>query len=239
MKGFTCLGLLLLFPVFAQKPDQLLSHWTYNKNAPLNIRQNCVQDRNGVSIQDITYLSPIADRGAGVGSDGVVVTAYLVLPPGKGPFPAIIYGHWCMPGSQKKNRTEFLEEAVVLAHSGVISLLPDHVIVHPGFIEDTPLNEKQVAVEVQQIVNLRRGGDLLLARKDVDPKRLAYVGHSCDAATGGFLSGIDKRFRAFVLMAGDLSDEVDKKTKAFQGFRLKVGPEKVDAFFAKYSWMDV
>ena len=92
---------------------------------------------------------------------------------------------------------------------------------------------------MQQIVNLRRGGDLLLARKDVDPKRLAYVGHSCDAATGGFLSGIDKRFRAFVLMAGDLSDEVDKKTKAFQEFRLEVGPEKVDAFFAKYSWMDV
>ena len=78
-----------------------------------------------------------------------------------------------MPGSQKKNRTEFLEEAVVLAHSGVISMLPDHVIVHPGFIEDTPLNEKQVAVEVQQIVNLRRGGDLLLARKDVDPSAWA------------------------------------------------------------------
>ena len=117
---------------FCAEARSTSSHWTYNKNAPLNIRQNGVQDRNGVSIQDITYLSPIADRGAGVGSDGVVVTAYLVLPPGKGPFPAIIYGHWCMPGSQKKNRTEFLEEAVVLAHSGVISMLPDHVIVHPG-----------------------------------------------------------------------------------------------------------
>jgi hypothetical protein len=42
------------------------------------------------------------------------------------------------------------------------------------FAEDTaPLNEKQVAVEVQQIVNLRRGGDLLLARKDVDPSAWA------------------------------------------------------------------
>ena len=37
-----------------------------------------------------------------------------------------------MPGSEKENRKEFLDEAVVLAHSGVISLLPDHVIVHPG-----------------------------------------------------------------------------------------------------------
>jgi hypothetical protein len=69
----------------------------------------------------------------------------------------------------------FIDEAIVLAHSGVISLLPDHVIVHPGFMEDsTPSNKQQIAVEVQQDVNLRRGADLLLARKDVDPKRLAY-----------------------------------------------------------------
>jgi len=33
------------------------------------------------------------------------------------------------------------------------------------------MNEKQIAVEVQQDVNLRRGADLLLARKDVDAKR--------------------------------------------------------------------
>ncbi len=144
-----------------------------------------------------------------------------------------------MPGSEKENRSEFLDEAVVLAHSGVISLLPDHVIVHPGFVEDnTPLNEQQIAVEVQQDINLRRAADLLLARRDVDPKRLAYAGHSCDATAGGFLSGIDKRFKAFVIMAGDLSDEVDRKTRNFREYRAKVGPEKFDAFAAKYSWMD-
>jgi hypothetical protein len=127
----------------------------------------------------------------------------------------------------------------VLARSGVISLLPDHVSVRPGFVEDnTPLNEKQIAVEVQQDINLRRGADFLLARKDVDPKRLAYVGHSCDAAAGGFLSGIDKRFKAFVIMAGGLSDEANMKTKVFQVYREKVGPEKFDAFAAKYAWMD-
>lgn len=93
-----------------------------------------------------------------------------------------------MSGSEKKNRTEFLHEAIVLAGSGVLSLLPDHVIVHPGFkVDETPLNETQIAVEVQQNVNLRRGADLLLARKDVDLKRLAYVGHSCDATAGGLL----------------------------------------------------
>lgn len=137
------------------------------------------------------------------------------------------------------NRTEFLDEAVVLAHSGVISLLPDHVITHPGFVENkSPLNDQQIAVEVQQDINLRRGADLLLERKDIDPKRLAYVGHSCDATAGGYLSGIDKRFRAFVLMAGTLSDEADRKTKPYQEYRQKIGPAKFDAFMAKYSWTD-
>jgi hypothetical protein len=144
-----------------------------------------------------------------------------------------------MAGSDKKNRAEFLDEALALAHSGVISLLPDHVSVHPGFVGDSaPLSEQQIEVEVQQDVNLRRGADLLLARKDVDSKRLAYVGHSCDASAGAFLSGLDKRFKAFVIMAGDISFEVDKKTKAFQEYRQKVGPEKFDAFVERYSWQD-
>jgi len=240
MKAFGCVLLLLFSAALPQESfDQLRRHWDYDQRAPLEIKQKGLQVHDGVKVFDISYAGPVANRGASVGPNGGIVTAYLVIPPGPGPFPAVIYGHWCMPGSDKKNRTEFLDEALVLAHSGVISLLPDHVIVHPGFVEDnTPLNEQQIDVEVQQDVNLRRGADLLLARKDVDPQRLAYVGHSCDASAGAFLSGIDKRFKAFVIMAGDLSFEVDKKTKAFQDYRQKVGPEKFDAFAEKYSWQD-
>jgi dienelactone hydrolase len=240
MKTFTCVFLLLVSPAFAQESyDQLLHHWDYDKGAPLNIKQAGIQQRDSVVIYDISFSSPVSDRSTAVGPNGGIVTAYLVVPPGQGRFPAVIYGHWCMPGSEKKNRTEFLDEAIVLAHSGVISLLPDHVVVHPGFVEDsTPLNEQQIEVEVQQNVNLRRGADLLLARKDVDSKRLAYVGHSCDGAAGGFLSGIEKRFKAFVIMAGDLSFDIDKKTKSFQEYRQRIGPDKFDTFAAKYSWMD-
>lgn len=238
------IALILSSAAAAQQPvpiEQLRQHWEYDKQAPLNVKQNGVQARNGVKIYDITYQSPVGDRAALVGPNGGVVTSYLVVPPGIGPFPAVIYGHWCMPGSENKNRTEFLDEAVVLAHSGVISLLPDHVIVHPGFVEDkNPLSDQQIAVEVQQDVNLRRGADLLLARKNVDPKRLAYVGHSCDASAGGYLSGIDKRFKAFVIMAGELSFAIDKAAnpKMYEEFRQKAGPEKFDAYLAKYSWMD-
>jgi dienelactone hydrolase len=226
-----------IFP--AESYEQLLHHWDYDERAPLNMKQAGLQERDGISIFDISYASPAGNRGTSVGSDGGIVTAYQVVPPGPGPFPAVIYGHWCMPRSEKNNRKEFLDEAVVLAHSEVISLLPDHVIAHPGFVEDsTPLNDQQIEVEVQQNVNLRRGADLLLARKDVDPKRLAYVGHSCDGAAGGFLSGTDKRFKAFVIMAGNLSFEIEKKTKSLQEYQQKVGPEKFDAFAATYSRMD-
>jgi dienelactone hydrolase len=236
------IGMLFLLSasLFGQESrDQLLRHWDYDKSAPLSLKQAGFQDRGGVKVYDISYAAPVGDRGAAVGPNGGLVTAYLVVPAGKGPFPAIIYGHWCMPGSEKMNRTEFLDEAIVLAHSGVISLLPDHVIARPGFVEDhAPLNEQQIVVEVQEDINLRRGADLLLARKDVDAGRLAYVGHSCNATAGGFLSGIDRRFKAFVIMAGNLSDEVNMKTKMFQDYRQKIGPEKFDAFVARYSWTD-
>ncbi len=240
MKALLRFAALLLLPALTLLAnDDLLRHWTYEKNEPLKISQAGVKEQQGVKIVDITYRSPVGDRAAAVGPSGGVVTAYLAVPAGKGPFPAVIYGHWCMPGSEKENRTEFLDEAIVLAHAGVISLLPDHVIVHPGFVADnSPLNEQQFAVEVQQDINLRRGADLLLARADVDPKRLAYVGHSCDAGAGAFLSGIDRRFKAFVLMAGGVPDDVMRKAKWFEEYRQKIGPEKIDAFQAENSWMD-
>jgi dienelactone hydrolase len=238
--GSACVVLLLVAAAIAQESyDQVLHHWDYDKSAPLNIKQGGIEERDGVTIHDISFSSPVSERSTAIGPNGGTVTAYLIVPQGQGPFPAVIFGHWCMPGSEKKNRAEFLDEAIILAHSGVISLLPDHVIVHPGFVEDsTPLNEQQIAVEVQQDVNLRRGADLLLARNDVDPKRLAYVGHSCDGSAGGFLSGVERRFKAFVIMAGDLSFDIDKKTKSFQEYRQKIGPDKFDAFATQYAWMD-
>jgi dienelactone hydrolase len=220
--------------------DQLLKHWDYDRSAPLIVKESGVQARGGITVHDISYVALAGDRAASIGPNGSTVTAFLVVPSGKGPFPAVVYGHWCMPGSAQLNRTEFLEEALAMARSGVISLLPDHVIARPDFVQDkTELNTPQIDVLVQQIVNTRRGIDLLASRKDVDPKRLAYVGHSCDGEVAGFLSGIEKkRLKAVVVMAGPLSDEVNIKSKAYQDYRQKMGPEKFDAFVAKDAWTD-
>ena len=220
--------LMASLPLLAQDAD-LLRHFDYDQTAPLDMQEAGVEHRGSVTIHDISYASPKGGR----------VPAYLVVPDGKGPFAAVIWGHWYMPGSEFLNRKEFLAEAAALAPSGLVSLLTDGPIARPGHVEDTTsLSEQQITDMVQQIIDMRRGADLLLARPDVDPKRLAYVGHSYDAEVGGFLSGIDRRFKAFVLMAGPLSDEIDKRSKEYQEERQRVGPEKFDAFETKYSWLD-
>jgi dienelactone hydrolase len=201
----------------------------YDAKAPLDVQEAGVEHRGDVTVHDISFASPKGGR----------VPAYLVVPSGKGPFAAVLWGHWYWPNSEFFNRKEFLEEAVALAPYGVVSLLTTGPGARPGHVQDNaPLNEQEVTDLIQAIMDMRRGADLLLSRKDVDPQRLAYVGHSYNASVGGFLSGIDKRFRAFVLMAGGLSDEVDAKSPEFMQFREKVGTEKFDAFEQKYSWLD-
>jgi dienelactone hydrolase len=214
--------------LFAQDAE-MLRHFDYDKNAPLDLKILGTQKRGDVTIYDIIYASP----------KGGVVPAYLVVPKGMGPFAAVIWGHWYWQNSGMRSRRQFLDEAVAMAPSGVVSLLTDGPVARPGYVPDTtPLNEQQVAHMLQQIIDMRRGVDMLLARKDVDPKRLAYVGHSYNASIGAFLAGIDRRFKAFVLMAGSLSDEVDMKMGAYTEFRKQIGPEKFDAFMAKYAYMD-
>src|SRR5262249_48136264 len=160
----------------------------YDRTAPIDVQEIAVTKRGDIEVHDISYASPKGGR----------VPAYLVVPPGKGPFAAVIWGHWYWGNSPARNRTEFLDEAVVLAKSGVVSLLTDGPVARPGHVESKdPLSEQQVTDLIQQITDMERGADLLLVRKDVDAKRLGYVGHSYDATVGGFLSGLDKRFRAF------------------------------------------
>ncbi|MEP6911322.1 MAG: hypothetical protein ABI923_01125 [bacterium] len=224
------MGILLTSAALVPAQDaEMIQHFDYDQKAPLGLKQVGAEKRGDTTINDITYSSP----------KGGVVPAYLVVPLGKGPFAAVIWGHWYWGNSPMRNRKEFLDEAVALAGSGVVSLLTDGPIARPGHVENNePLNEQQVVDLVQQVVDMRRGLDLLLARKDVDPKRLAYVGHSYNAVIGAFLSGVDKRFKAFVLMAATMSDEVTNKIPEYQEYRLKVGAEKFDAFNAKYYWTD-
>ena len=136
-------------------------HFAYDTSAALNVTQVSVRVQAGVTVQDITYT----------GSNGDTVPAYLVIPRAGGRFAGVVWGHWLMPGANNSNREEFLQEAVALAPSGVVSLLVDSPQARPGF-KPTPNS----ALVAQQVVDLRRAVDLLLSRGDVDAKKIAYVG---------------------------------------------------------------
>jgi cephalosporin-C deacetylase-like acetyl esterase len=228
--------LLATFVVKGAEPrfEDLVRQFDYDRNAPLNIRENKKEQRDGVNVIELSYDSP---RGG-------QVPATLVVPPGKGPFAGILFGHWMMPRSSFRNRKEFLDEAIVLAHSGAVSLLTDAPMVRPGFLpeKDTLQGEIQNAeASRQQVIDFRRGIDLLIARDLVDPTRIAFVGHSYNAHTGGILAGVEKRIGSLVLMAGVFADEeyvFDSTRMEITQFREKIGDKALRDFFQQYAFDD-
>jgi pimeloyl-ACP methyl ester carboxylesterase len=167
----------------------------YDASAPLDVKEAGTEkrnDRGNVRIVDLSYASPM----------GGTVPAYLILPPGEGKHPAVLFLH---PG--QGDRSTFVDEAVGLAaRHGFVSLTIGAPFLRPeykGQRGGNPWNpEVSRKEQIQTIVDLRRGFDLLASRPEVDPRRLAYVGHSLGATVGGTLAAVEKRPLAFVLMAG-------------------------------------
>lgn len=180
---------------FAQTKSikELGQMFDYDRSLSLDIKQIGVENRNGVRIYDISYRSPKGGR----------VTAYLVVPSQqRRKFAAVIFMH-PRPGSRKN----FLDEALSFAKVGSVSLLIDAPFSRAGeskreFDETVTKPEADRDIYIQTVIDLRRGGDLLVSRSDVDPKRIGFVGHSYGAHTGAVLAGVEKRIKAFVIMAG-------------------------------------
>jgi dienelactone hydrolase len=169
---------------------ELARMFDYDNKAPLDVKENKVEVKDGVKVHDITYLSPKGGR----------VTAYLVVPPGKGPFAGLVFMHWGFG-----YRSSFLAEALLLARAGAVSLMIDAPYNRPAAWRhdfDNSKPEVNRDVYLQMVVDLRRGVDLLTSRADVDAKRIGFVGLSLGAHMGGILSGVEKRIKALVLMGG-------------------------------------
>jgi hypothetical protein len=163
----------------------------YDAKQPLDVHDKIIEEFPDGALHDITYTSP----------KGGPVDAYLVVPKGKGPFAAILFGHW-----GNGTRAEFIPEAKIYAKAGAVSLIPDYPWDRPQpwykSIDHYDKPELDRDNEIQAVIDLRRGIDLLLARSDVDPARLAYIGHSYGAQWGSILTAVDKRMKTTILMAG-------------------------------------
>jgi cephalosporin-C deacetylase-like acetyl esterase len=233
MKYLFCFLLLSFVALVQDLPKEYASHFDYDARAPLDVKENSTQARGTVRVVDLSYASPKGGR----------VTSYLVLPAGEGPFPAVVYSHWrnTEKSPQTSNRSEFLDEAVAYAKAGTVGFMIDGVFVRPGFKADSdPFSMQESEVLTQQVIDLRRAVDLLVRRKDVNPEKIAYVGHSYDAMVGGILRAVEPRFATLVLMAGNYSTraEMNSDDPPIVAFRKQYGDDKINAYLDKVDWTD-
>jgi uncharacterized protein len=167
----------------------LFETFSYNQMAPLDKEEAGIECRDGISVHDISFA----------GQKGGLIRAYQVVPAGIGPFAGVIFVH-PGPGS----RSSFLDEAVTLAKAGASCLLIDAPWADGAMFgkraRGQPEDVRDWFIEIAG--DLRRAVDLISWERCVDINRIAYVGHSLGALFGGILSGVDKRIKASVLMAG-------------------------------------
>jgi fermentation-respiration switch protein FrsA (DUF1100 family) len=141
--------------------------------------------QKGAKIVDLVFEA--ADRK---------VSAFLVRPLGK-PKAAVLWAHWYGEESNT-NRSEFLPDAVALARSGVVSLLPQGSFPWQESVDEDAGTDQQLAAA--QVVQLRRGLDLL--QQEAGDVPIGFVGHDYGAMFGSMLVA-DKRPQAYVFMAPD------------------------------------
>jgi dienelactone hydrolase len=167
------------------------SLFAYDRSAPLGLRDRGRVNRSyPIQVRDVSYTSPRGGR----------VSAFLVVPPGKGPFPGVLYLH-----GSGEDRTSLVVPAAWLAARGAVGLAIDSAFVKASGPEPAdPVRrlERERDLTAQTVVDLRRGVDLLASLPQVDATRIGFVGYSGGAKIGAILAGVEPRIRAFDLMSG-------------------------------------
>jgi pimeloyl-ACP methyl ester carboxylesterase len=200
---------------------QLRHQFDYQRG-PIHVTELGETRQGNAIVHDITY------RAAGQDP----VSAYLVVPTQAGRHSAAMFLHW-LDGPDDSNRGEFLAEAVSLASGAhpVVSLLPQ--LTFP-FDYGPVGNVRDRQSVISQVIQLRRGLDLLDARSDVDAGRVAVVGHDYGAMYASILDGIDRsRIRSAVVMAADST-----MADWFVEFFLSLPADQVAPYTAMLSSVD-
>ncbi len=164
----------------------------YDRALPPDIKETARREQAGAMLRDVAYATLEGRRNG----------ATIVEPPvSSRPRGAVLFVHWYGPPRPTSNRTQFVPDAVELARSGVVSLLIDTPWSVPEYFK-LRKREEDYARSVQQVKDLRRALDVLLSLPNIDPARVAYVGHDFGAMYGALAVAGDNRVKAFVFMAG-------------------------------------
>jgi dienelactone hydrolase len=146
-----------------------------------------------VEVVDVTFHD----------ASGAGVQAWLVSPSPDGPVgdrshSGVVLWHWLDTEAPDGNRDEFLDEARALAAAGVVSLLPQGRFPWSTQPTGSAADSAEVRAEVARF---RAGLDFVAGRRDVDPARLAVVGHDFGAMYAILAAAEDRRVAALALLA--------------------------------------
>lgn len=165
--------------------------FSYDASKPLDLRTQRTTREAGVAIRDVSFK----------GAAGETIPAYLVMPRGKGPHPAVIYAH-----GSGGSRRDLLPSAVGLAERGAVALALDMRYSAARSRQSLPQGIDGVKVatdnEIESVVEVRRAVDLLQSLPYVDKHKIGYVGWSAGARTGAITAGVEHRIRFYDLLAG-------------------------------------
>ena len=160
----------------------------YDSSAAIGYRAAGVVPNNNPKVHDVSFTSPRGGRVAG----------YLTVPPGKGPFPAVIFLHGS--GGSRRN---FVSEASWLSGRNVVGLTIDSPFVRPRpTLTGMPGIRQERNLEAQAVVDARRAPDVLASLPYVDKDRIGLLGFSAGAKTAAVAAGVDPRFKATVIVSG-------------------------------------
>lgn len=175
-------------PAPAIPPAAPVTLFAYDAGAPLAYVESPAGASSAADLFQISFA----------GGAGSRATGWLAVPREAGLRPAVILLHGA-PGTA----AAFMSvDGLMLAERGAVVLALDAPFARRGGSTwyFTPGDSLE---QVQLIVDLQRAVDVLRARPDVDPARIAFVGGSYGGAMGSLFIGIEHRLAASILFVAD------------------------------------
>jgi dienelactone hydrolase len=163
--------------------------FSYDAGTELGYRDTGVVNKNyPIEVHDVSFASPRGGR----------VLGYLTVPPGKGPYPAVIFLH-----GSGGNRLNFVPEASWLSARNMVGLTLDSPFVRPSpSLTGVAGVRHERDLGVEAVLDVRRAVDVLQSLPQVKDDEIGILGYSAGAKTAAIAAGVEPRLKAAVLVSG-------------------------------------